>query len=106
MSWIEVANVDYEGVAGALTGVEGTTSTPLTMDSGLGSPPVSNVVVGGGSLPATGVEGSLSSLERPPTRSFPAIVMETPLSTLLISFGAWLDCSRLDQRLTVRLHVT
>ena len=57
---IEVANVDYEGVAGALTGVEGTTSTPLTMDSGLGSPPVSNVVVvGGGSLPATGVEGSL-----------------------------------------------
>ena len=59
-SAIEVASVDYEGVAGALTGVEGTTSTPLTMDSGLGSPPVSNVVVvGGGSLPAIGVEGSL-----------------------------------------------
>ena len=59
-SAIEVANVDYEGVAGALTGVEGTTSSPLTMDSGLGSPPVSNVVVvGGGSLPANGVDGAL-----------------------------------------------
>ncbi|MGB1662240.1 MAG: hypothetical protein ACPHJW_08905 [Planctomycetota bacterium] len=59
-SAIEVANVDYEGVAGALAGVEGSTSSPLTMDSGLGSPPVSNVVVvGGGSLPADGVEGSL-----------------------------------------------
>ena len=60
-SAIEVANVDYEGVAGALVGVEGTTSSPLTMDSGLGSPPVSNVVVvGGGSFPAAGVEGSLA----------------------------------------------
>lgn len=59
-SAVEVANVDYEGLAGALAGVEGSTSSPLTMDSGLGSPPVSNVVVvGGGSLPATGVEGSL-----------------------------------------------
>ena len=59
-SAIEVANVDYEGVAGALAGVEGTSTSPLTMDSGLGTPPVSNVVVvGGGSLPAVGVSGSL-----------------------------------------------
>jgi len=57
---IEVANVDYEGVAGALAGVEGTTSSSLTMNSGLGSPPVSNVVVvDGGSLPAIGNSGSL-----------------------------------------------
>ena len=56
----EVANVDYEGLPGALAGVEGTTSSPLTMDGGLGSPPVSNVVVvGGGSLPANGASGSL-----------------------------------------------
>lgn len=59
-SAIEVVNVDYEGVAGALATVVGTTSTPLTMDSGLGTPPVSNVVVvGGGSLPANGSDGSL-----------------------------------------------
>ena len=59
-SAIEVVNVDYEGAAGALAGVEGMTSSPLTMDSGLGSPPVSNVVVvGGGSLPANGVDGAL-----------------------------------------------
>ena len=59
-SAIEVVNVDYEGVAGALAGVEGTSTSPLTMDSGLGDPPVSNVVVvGGGSFGATGVSGSL-----------------------------------------------
>ncbi len=57
----EVVDVDYEGVSGALTGIEGTTSTPLTMDDTLGTPPFSNVIVivDGSSFPATGVSGQL-----------------------------------------------
>jgi len=53
--------VGYSGVAGALLGVAGATSTPLTWDSGLGSPPVANVVVvNGGSIAANLVDGSVS----------------------------------------------
>jgi hypothetical protein len=53
--------VGYAGVAGALLGVAGPSSTPLTWDSGLGSPPVANVVVvGGGSIAANLVDGSVS----------------------------------------------
>lgn len=48
-----VVNADYSTVPGALTGDEDGAATTLTWDSGLGSPPVSNVmVVGGNSLAA------------------------------------------------------
>jgi len=51
----------YSGVAGALLGVAGASSTALTWDSGLGSPPVANVVVvGGGSIGAGLVDGSVT----------------------------------------------
>jgi hypothetical protein len=54
----EVITVTYEGVAGALSGVEGATATQLIWDSGLGSPPVANVVVvGGGSIGAVLQDG-------------------------------------------------
>ncbi len=43
-----VVSAGYTGVMGALMGVTGATTSSLTWDSGLGSPPVSNVVVVGG----------------------------------------------------------
>jgi len=56
-----VLTVDYAGVAGALMGVEGPTTTALTWDSGLGTPPVSNVVVvGGASISASFADGSVT----------------------------------------------
>jgi hypothetical protein len=56
-----VVSVDYAGVAGALATIEGATSSPLAWDSGLGTPPVSNVVVvGGGSIAANFSNGSLT----------------------------------------------
>ncbi len=49
-----VVTADYSSVAGALTGNENGASTTLSWSSGLGSPPVSNVmVVAGNSLAAT-----------------------------------------------------
>lgn len=57
----DVVGVDYTGNAGALAGVVGSTTTALTWDSGLGSPPVANVVVvGGASLAAGFVDGSVT----------------------------------------------
>ena len=56
-----VVNVTYEGVAGALMGVEGATSTPINFSDMVGSPPVALVVVvDGASLGATTVDGSLN----------------------------------------------
>lgn len=55
-----VISVTYQGAAGALAGLAGPSSTPLTWDSGLGNPPVANVmVVGGGSFAADLVNGSV-----------------------------------------------
>jgi hypothetical protein len=54
----QVVSVGYSGVAGALSGVVGPTATQLIWDSGLGAPPVANVVVvGGGSFAATLEDG-------------------------------------------------
>jgi hypothetical protein len=56
----EVVSVEYQGVSGALAGVEGATSTPLAWNNDTGSPPVVNVVVfGGGSFPANFNNGSI-----------------------------------------------
>jgi hypothetical protein len=56
-----VVTVGYEGVAGALLGVEGMTSSPLTWSSAVGTPPVSLVVVvDGSSYPAATSDGSVT----------------------------------------------
>ncbi|MBT5737463.1 MAG: hypothetical protein HN891_06660 [Planctomycetes bacterium] len=56
----EVISVAYDGVATALAGVEGATSTALVWNNSTGSPPVSNVVVfdSGGYSPNF-IEGSI-----------------------------------------------
>ena len=56
-----VVNVNYDGVAGALMGVEGASSTPLNFSDMVGTPPVALVVVvDGGSIGAGTSDGSLS----------------------------------------------
>ena len=56
-----VVNADYSTVAGALAGDEDGASSSLTWSGGLGSPPVSNVmVVGGSSLAAQLNDGTLT----------------------------------------------
>ncbi len=56
-----VVSVGYSGVAGALMGVTGATTSSLSWDSGLGMPPVSNVVVvGGASLAANFSNGTIT----------------------------------------------
>lgn len=57
----DVIAVQYDGVAGALSGVEGGSTTPLTWDAGVGTPPVSLVVVvNGASFAAATQDGSLA----------------------------------------------
>ena len=58
-----VVTVDYEGVPGALVGVEGTSApSPLTWDNMLGTPPVPNVLASlvGTSISALLEDGSVS----------------------------------------------
>ena len=56
-----VINADYSTVGGALAGNETGTSTSLTWSGGLGSPPVSNVmVVAGNSLASTLNDGTVT----------------------------------------------
>ena len=57
----DVVSVQYDGVAGALSGVEGGSTTPLTWDSNVGTPPVALVVVVNGASFAAGTQdGSLA----------------------------------------------
>ena len=56
-----VVTVTYEGVAGALTGVENLTTSPLAFSSSVGTPPVVLVVViDGNSFAPTLIDGSLN----------------------------------------------
>jgi hypothetical protein len=58
---IEVVVADYSSVAGALSGATGPTTTDLTWDNTLGSPPVEGVVVvNGGSLTPTFDDGTIT----------------------------------------------
>ena len=57
----DAVSVQYDGVAGALAGTVGPTSTPLTWDAGIGVPPVSLVVVvNGASFAAATTDGSIT----------------------------------------------
>jgi hypothetical protein len=64
-----VVSVYYEGVPDALAGVVGAWTTPLTWDSGLGSPAVANVVVIDGASVAAGFQhGSVTLYGHPEPR--------------------------------------